>query len=186
VVPSLRFSYPEAKFFAPESSHFTSGFRATRINLRRLSSLPLPSARALSACFFVISDSGQSWETRAGIIPSLPAISAHERTRHSLICAAQERTFHTTDQESVALQKSGRFSAANIVDLLAEYFPFSKGIETRIILFPIPPRAPSSINRLGESVQTWKIIGPFLVYFSNASIKWLQTAEIFRIKGFSG
>jgi len=125
----------------PESRHFTSGFRATLINLRRLSSLPLLSAIAFSACPLVISDSGQSWETRAGVIPSLLAISAHEATLPSLSSLAHVCTFRTTDQGSEARRIGECFARPLALVSPVRYFRFSKGIETRKILSPTPPWA---------------------------------------------
>jgi hypothetical protein len=71
-------NYPHAIFSALRSSDFTSGFRAIRIIPRRRISLPWLSITASSARFFVIRDSGQSWETLALVKPSFPDIYAHE------------------------------------------------------------------------------------------------------------
>jgi hypothetical protein len=83
------FSYLEVVFSPARLSQFASRFRAIRIRLRRLILPPLHARLALSACVFVILRSGQSWETRALVMPSLLASSEREYALPSLNCLAQ-------------------------------------------------------------------------------------------------
>jgi len=94
-----------------------------RINLRRLIPVALLAVIASSACSFVISLSGQSWETRARVIFSLLAISAHERTLPSLSSAAHKRTFATTDQGSKRVPDIWRFGGISSVVFRSVFSP---------------------------------------------------------------
>jgi hypothetical protein len=140
------FSYPKTIFSATLLSHFVFKFRASSIILRRLTFLPLATVRASSICARVMVDSGQSWQMRAGVMPSLLAISAHEDTLPSLNCRAHVCILRTTVQGSWALPNNKRFRKKTVLGFLVEFIPFSKGIDTRNIFSPAPPWAAISFR----------------------------------------